>query len=194
MSNRRKSKSKIKKPATTERLAPIPNSHTTEELREAIQHARTDADKALSSLNVHSDDSLRETARAVDRVTKILLALQYKSEELQAKLQNASEPRTPVSKSKNKTRSKKPIEISGRKDVFPGDCCQKCGQFLKEECYSTNKKASRVPRNNKICTSCYSLLTQGEQHLWKKYTYRPGHEAKAVGWNPDKPYKKIQES
>lgn len=68
----------------------------------------------------------------------------------------------------------------------PNDCCQDCGRFLWTVCYSKQVAEVRVPRTNKICPRCYEALEPGAKTEYQVYKYRPGHEAKGTGFDPNK--------
>lgn len=67
---------------------------------------------------------------------------------------------------------------------YPNDCCQKCGKYLEDVCYSKQQAEKRVPRTNKICASCFEQLPDFLRQAYFTYSYRRGHEPSSVGWDP----------
>ena len=60
------------------------------------------------------------------------------------------------------------------REVYPDNCCQKCGTPLTVTCYSKQETDGRVPRKNKICVQCYKSLSLANQESYWRYVYANG--------------------
>ena len=64
---------------------------------------------------------------------------------------------------------------------YPADSCQVCGRFLRTICYSQIQDCPRVPRTDKICSSCFERMDESEQREFQQYHY-------STRWEPWEPW------
>jgi hypothetical protein len=66
-----------------------------------------------------------------------------------------------------------PVRSTSSPVSHPNDCCQECGVYLLQVCYSERKTNGRVPRTEKICKRCFAKLSKSQQARHYEYNYAP---------------------
>jgi regulator of replication initiation timing len=173
--------------------------HMTDEmLQDAVVEAMTDLVKQTNKVDMKSHQGLQDVINANKHLHLTLEQLRQRvllNRPIHNKGQKSPAKTWPVKEVKREPK-RQPAKGGLASTVgfggYPNDCCQNCGYYLREACYSKNQNAKTVPKKNKICSDCYKALPPKQKKLWKKYEYRPGHEASGVGWNANKPYGKAK--